>query len=127
MLLQGVLRHVQGKTIGVVKPEGRFARQLSPLGQISNRRFKQSKTAIQGRPETIFFAVDGVGHEIMGCDQLRKRRTHLVNQGWNQQMHDRILGPQHMNVPHCPPHDPAENIAPSFIGRQNAVADQKRR
>ena len=83
------------------------------------------QAAIQGLLETAFFAPQGLRDQRLGPDQFGKGLAHLARQGGHQTPHQRIFRAHHMGMTHGPAHDPAQHIAAPFVGRKDAVGDQK--
>jgi hypothetical protein len=77
--------------------------------------------------EPVFFSEDGLLDHLAIPSQLRVSIAHFAAEHAHQRVQKRLLEPEVLPVPHGPPHDLSQDVAPPFVGRDNAVGDEKGR
>ena len=122
---QGFLRQVERKAVGVVKFEGDVAGQVLPFAQVARFLVEDGQTARESHAEARFLELQRFLDQSLGAGELGISGAHFAHQRGDQAPHQRVARAEHLRMPHRAAHDPAQDIAAAFIGRQHAVGDQK--
>ena len=122
---QHVLGQIERKPIGVVEPEGNFARQRLVGTQPRGLLIEQAQPAFEGLPEIALFEPQRLGDQRLGAQQFGIGRAHLLHQRRHEPPHQRFLAPEHLGMPHRAAHDAPQHIAAPVLARQHAIRDQE--
>ena len=124
--LAGNIRgEVNGEPVSIIQLEHDFARD-SAGGKRADRGFQVFKSLLQGFRKPFFLLLQGIGHEFPCPAQFRAGFSHDGVQGTHQLMEERLIQAQLGPVAQCPADDSAQHVAPSLVGRDNAVCHQER-
>ena len=123
--LQGVLRQVQGETVGVVEGEGGLAREVLARRQVAGLGVQDCEAALQGAAKPSLLQAQGLGDEALGPGQFRVGLSHLAQQGRHEAEHHGLARAQKLGVAHGAAHDAAQDVAPALIAGQHAVRHQE--
>ena len=126
LFAQRVLRQVQRKAIGIIKPERGLSGKRATFGQPRQLVVQKLQAPVQRLLEPGFFQPQRFLDQRLGARQFGIGRPHLPHQGGHQLVHHHILRAQLMGMAHRAAHDPAQHIAAPFVGRHHPIGDQER-
>ncbi len=91
-----------------------------------HRLLQDAHPLVQRLVEPFLLAPDHPAHEVQALAHLRVGAAHHLRHRGGELVQERAVQPQHPSEPHRPAQDPPQHVAPAFVGREDAVADQKR-
>ena len=119
---QRIFGEVIRKSVSIIEFECDVARQYVS-GAHTRRRFVEQLQAILKRAAELSFLLhQSRFNRGLRADKLRIGPAHFSNQCGHKAVHQRLLRTQQMRMPHGAAHDPAEDIAATFIGGKNTVS-----
>ena len=115
---------VNGETVSIIQLEHDFTRD-SAGGQRADGGFQVFKSLLQGFRKPFFLLLQGIRYEFPGPAQFRAGFSHDGVQGFHQLMEKRLIQAQLGPVAQCPADDSPQHVAPSLVGRDDAVRHQE--
>jgi hypothetical protein len=122
---KSVLGQIVGEAERVVELEGDLAGQGIARLHRAGRLVQQPQAVGESLAEAGLLQLQGLVDQGLGADQLGVSGAHLRHQRGDEAMHQRLARTQDMRVAHRPAHDPAKDIAPALIGRQDSVRNEE--
>ena len=127
VLPQRVLGEIEGKSVGIVKPERDIARQGHAIAELAGLVGEEGQAAFEHGAEARLLEFQGLADQGLGLAEFRVGSAHLAHQGRHQLVEDGIARAHHVQMAHRAAHDPAQHIAAPLVGGQHAVGDQEGR
>ncbi len=120
---------VRRKAVGVVELEEDRPRHFGPAAglELGEGLVQQLQPGVQGVPEALLLVGDDGGDEGLGFAQLGIGRPHDVADHPRGLVQKGPVQPDVAAVADRAAHDAPQDIASAFVGRQDAVPDQKHR
>jgi hypothetical protein len=104
-------RHLAGERAALLQPRSRLVQQLEAVHQ----RLAEARLLLLQRRFD----------QRLRTNQLRVSRSHFRDERRDEAIHQRLFRAEQMRVAHRPAHDPAEDVSPALVRRQNAVRDEE--
>ena len=125
MAAQDVCGQVQWEAKGVIELEGHVAGQGLAVAQAVGFIAEQLQAAIERFLKARFFEAQDFGDGRLSTLQLGEVLAHRLNQGRHKLVHQRVFVADLVGVTHAAAHDPAQHVAPPFVGRLNTIGHEE--
>ena len=127
LLLHHLQGQVDGEAVGVIQLKGVGAGEGAlPLGLVPGEHVaKDLQAAVDGLGEVLLLGADDLGDIVLPLPQLGIVALVLMDNGVAHLVEEGLVDAQQLAVAGSPAEEPAEHVAPAFVGGEHAVADHK--